>query len=677
MSASLTKKQAERRVEELKRELAEHDYRYYVLAEPTISDYEYDLLLKELERLEVTYPDLKKSDSPTERVGGEPTKEFPSVDHQIPMLSLANTYNEEEVREFDRRVQSLLKKELYRYVCELKIDGIAVSLIYQNGILVRGATRGDGFQGDNITSNLKTIRSIPLRLRNYKEGTTSIEVRGEIYMTQEDFQKMNAEREIRGEKLFINPRNSSAGTLKLQDPALVAERPLKFSSYYLQRERTKDESHFRNLSELKALGFPVKTEAVLCDSIDQVFAYWNRWESQRELLPFDIDGIVVKVDSLSQQQKLGAIAKSPRWAIAFKFPARKKETILRDIVLQVGRVGTVTPVAELEPIFVGGSTISRATLHNIDYINSLDIRIGDTVEVEKGGDVIPKVTRVVLDKRFAGLKQFSLIEKCPECGSKIFRPEGEANYYCGNTECPAQIKARIQHFAHRGAMDIEGLGEAAVEQLVGEGILANYADIYTLEKHHETITKLPRWGKKSVDNLLKAIEESKKKPYSRVLFALGIRHVGLGIANLLVRSIPSLSELQQKTKEDLIQISGIGPQIAESIEWFLRNEHNAKIIKRLQNAGLKFRVDMPQECAKKTPFSGKVFVLTGTLKTMTREEAKEKIEFLGGRVVSSISKKTDFVIVGESAGSKLEKARQMGVRLLEEQEFVEIIEKEK
>lgn len=677
MSASLTKKQAERRVEELKRELAEHDYRYYVLAEPAISDYQYDLLLKELERLEVTYPDLRTPDSPTERVGGEPTKEFPSVDHKTPMLSLSNTYSEEEVYEFDRRVRSLLNKEPYRYVCELKIDGIAVSLIYQNGIFVKGATRGDGFQGDNITSNLKTIRSIPLRLRNYEEGTTSIEVRGEIYMTREDFQKMNAEREIRGEKLFINPRNSSAGTLKLQDPALVAERPLKFSSYYLQRERTKDESHFRNLSELKALGFPVKTEAVLCDSIDQVFAYWNRWESQRELLPFDIDGIVVKVDSLFQQQELGAIAKSPRWAIAFKFPARKKETILRDIVLQVGRVGTVTPVAELEPIFVGGSTISRATLHNMDYINSLDIRIGDTVEVEKGGDVIPKVTRVVLEKRPAGLKQFSLIEKCPECGSKIFQPEGEVNYYCGNTECPAQLKARIQHFAHRGAMDIEGLGEAAVEQLVGEGILANYADIYTLKKHHETITKLPRWGKKSVDNLIKATEESKKKQYSKVLFALGIRHVGLGIANLLVRSIPSLSELQQKTKEDLIQIQGIGPQIAESIEWFLRDEHNVNIIERLQEAGLRFRMDMPQEGEKETPFSGKVFVLTGTLKTMTREEAKEKIESLGGRVASSISGKTDFVIVGESAGSKLEKARQMGVRFLEEQEFVEIIEKEK
>ncbi|MBI3787080.1 MAG: NAD-dependent DNA ligase LigA, partial [Ignavibacteriales bacterium] len=464
-----------KRLEALRAQLRDHDYRYYVLAQPSISDHQYDKLMRELIDLEKEYPELLTPDSPSQRVGGEPTKTFPTVTHAVPMLSLSNTYNEDEVRIFDERVHSLLGKEPVRYVCELKFDGVAISLLYRNGVFVRGATRGDGTQGDDITQNLKTIRSLPLRLMGKRKGFDEIEVRGEVLMDREDFRKMNEERELAGEKTFVNPRNSSAGTLKLQDSKIVATRPLKFYSYYLRTEGAPLVSHYENLKILREFGFPISDHARLCKTLGEVVEYWKEWEERREDLPYDIDGVVVKVDSLRQQERLGAISKSPRWAIAFKFAARQATTVLKNITLQVGRVGTITPVAELEPVFVGGSTVSRATLHNEDYIKELDIRISDTVTVEKGGDVIPKVSGVIKEKRKSGAKPFSMGGKCPECGSKIFRPPDEANYYCENSECPAQIRARIGHFAHRGAMDIEGLGEAIVDQLVELGFIQNYA----------------------------------------------------------------------------------------------------------------------------------------------------------------------------------------------------------
>lgn len=672
----MTTKQAppavRKRVEALREKLRDHDYRYYVLAEPVISDEQYDRLMKELIDLEREYPGLLAPDSPSQRVGGEPTKEFPTVTHAVPMRSLSNTYNEEEVREFDRRVRSLLGKEPFRYVCELKFDGVAVSLVYNEGLFVRGATRGDGTQGDDITQNLKTIHSIPLRLLKNAKGLEDIEVRGEVFMTRDDFQKMNEQRELAGEKVFVNPRNSSAGTLKLQDSKIVAQRPLKFFAYYLRMENITSTGHYENLKLLKELGFPVNEHARQCNTIEQVIDYWKEWEERRDDLPYDIDGVVVKVDSLRQQNLLGSTAKSPRWAIAFKFTARQKETVLKDIVLQVGRVGTITPVAELEPVFVGGSTVSRATLHNEDYIKELDIRVGDTVVVEKGGDVIPKVSGVVKEKRKSGTKPFQMPRSCPECGSTISRPEGEANYYCNNTECPAQVRARIGHFAHRGAMDIEGLGEAIVEQLVSLEFVHNYADLYDLQKKKSKLSELERWGEKSVQNLLDATEESKKKPFARVLFALGIRHVGSGIAQLIVKHFLSLDKVMRASKEELEQVQGIGPQIAESVVEFFRDRHNRAIVERLKKAGVQTEEKISR-AAKTSPLFGKTFVLTGSLASMTREEAKGRIEAQGGTVSSGVSKNSDYVIAGEKAGSKLEKAKKLGVRTIDEREFLTLL----
>jgi DNA ligase (NAD+) len=663
-----------KRIEELRKLLLEHDYRYYVLAQPTISDQQYDRLMRELIGLEREHPELATPDSPTQRVGGEPTKEFPTVTHAVPMLSLSNTYNEEEVRDFDRRVRSALGEEPFRYVCELKFDGVAISLTYEGGLLARGATRGDGFQGDEITQNLKTIRSIPLRLRTRKKGMEDLEVRGEVYMKRDDFRRMNEERELAGEKTFINPRNSAAGTLKLQDPKIVATRPLNFVAYFMRSGTTELSSHSENLRTLRELGFPVSEHARVSTTVDEVVRYWSEWEARRDDLPYDIDGVVVKVDSLAQQARLGTIAKSPRWAIAFKFAARQARTVLKSIRLQVGRIGTITPVADLEPVFVGGTTVSRATLHNEDYIKELDIRPGDTVVVEKGGDVIPKVSEVIREKRPRGTKPFTMPDKCPECGSKISRPEGEANYYCENSECPAQVRARIGHFAHRGAMDIEGLGEALVDQLVSLGFIQSYADLYELHKKRDRLVQLEHWGEKSADNLLAAIEESKKRPFWRVVFAIGIRHVGAGVTQLIVNHVRSMDKLMEASQEELQEIQGVGPRIAESVRRFFEDKHNRKLIERLRKARLQFEEKEKRPSAG-TPFSGKTFVLTGTLPSFTREEAKAKIEELGGKVASSVSSKTDYVVVGEEAGSKLAKAKELGIQTLDEKSFLKLIRK--
>jgi len=669
---SSTDKDIVRRAQKLREELRRHDHLYYVEAQPEISDEKYDALMRELALLEQKYPELATPDSPTQRVGGEPTKVFPSVAHTVPMLSLANTYSEEEILDFDRRVHDLLPGKKIAYVCELKFDGVSLSLLYRNGILDRGATRGDGVRGDDITANVKTIRSIPLRLSTTDRMFLDCEVRGEVIMYRSDFQKMNEERERAGEKVFINPRNSAAGTLKLQDPKIVASRPLRFFAYALLGTPKLLKTHGENLNVLRSIGFPVNGNAKECSSIDEVINFWKTWEGKRESLPFDIDGIVVKVDALEQQQKLGQIAKSPRWAIACKFASRKAETKLLGIRLQVGRVGTITPVADLEPVFIGGTTVSRASLYNEDFIRELGIRVGDKVVVERGGDVIPKVTSVVSEKRSRRGKPFRFPKTCPECGSTLVRPEGEANYFCENTGCPMQIRGRIEHWAMRGAMDIERLGEAVVDQLVVEKFIANVADLYELHKHRKELVELERWGEKSVDNLLAGIEASKDRPFHRVIYALGIRHVGSGIAPILVDHFPNIDILMDASAADLESVHEIGPKIAESVVAFFGDKHNRSMVGRLKKAGIHFVAEKKREGGL---FSGRLFVLTGGLASLSRDEAKQKIEDEGGRVASGVSKNVDVVIVGEDAGSKLGKAKKLGLELWDEIRFLEMLKK--
>ncbi|RPI05307.1 MAG: NAD-dependent DNA ligase LigA [Ignavibacteriae bacterium] len=665
----------EKEIESLRQKILDHDYRYYILAQPTISDGEYDRLMHRLQELEKHHPELAAPDSPTQRVGGRVTKEFPTVTHAVPMLSLSNTYSEEEVRDFDRRVHDTLGAAPFHYICELKFDGIAISLRYEDRIFVQGATRGDGIQGDDITQNLKTIRSIPLRIRPVRSAPRTLEVRGEAFMKRADFQRMNEERQLAGEKTFVNPRNSAAGTLKLQDSKLVASRPLNFVSYFLRSDDMELTGQFENLKLLHSLGFPTSEHSQTCRSIEEVIAYWQKWEQQRDELPYDIDGIVVKVNSLRQQELLGAVAKSPRWAVAFKFASRQAETPLKAIRLQVGRLGTITPVAELEPVFLGGSTVSRATLHNEEYIRELDIRIHDIVIVEKGGDVIPKVSGVNKEKRRAGAKIFRFPDTCPECHSKIFRFEGEANYYCENSDCPAQVKGRIGHFASRGAMDIEGLGEAVIDQFVQDGLMKNCADLYDLHDRRENILSLEGWGEKSVQNLFTAIEESKTRPFSRVVYGLGIRHIGTSIAQLLVDNFITIEQLIAATETDLQSLQGIGPQIAESVVRFFADQHNIRIVHRLKAAGVQL-LEKKKHVRPSQQFSNKNFVLTGTLSSMTRDEARQRIESQGGKVVSSVSKNTDFVVVGADAGSKFEKAKTLGIPLLDEQKFLNMLQNE-
>lgn len=668
MSTAASPKQS---IEKLRALLRQHDHQYYVLSQPSISDIDYDMLMKQLIELERMHPDLITPDSPSQRVGGEPTKEFPTVTHEVPMLSLANTYSEEELLDFDRRVKELLGDQQYQFVAELKIDGVAISLVYRNGLFVQGATRGDGTQGDEITANLRTIRSIPLRVESGKGLPKDLEVRGEIYMSKKDFERMNKRQEELGEKTFVNARNTASGTLKLQDPKIVAKRKLEMFTYFLRTNDLQLKSHSENLKLLKQLGFTVNEHTKVCRTIAEVKKFTDLWNEKRASLPYDIDGIVIKVDSIAHQQELGAVAKSPRWAIAFKFPAQQMETTLKAITLQVGRVGTITPVAELEPVFVGGSTVSRATLHNEDYINELDIRIGDTVQVEKGGDVIPKVSGVNLKKRPKKSSPFSFPSKCPVCGSKIFRPEGEAAYYCENFECPAQVRGRIEHFAHRRAMNIEGLGEAVIDLLVNEGLIHNIADIYELKK--ERIASLERMGDKSAQNLLDGIEASKSLPFSRVLFGLGIRFVGEGVAKLLADHFSSIERLKEAAQDELEQVEGIGPRIAESVVRFFKDRHSVKLVSRLTAAGVQMHSEK-KKITGNAAVTGKTFVLTGGLETMSRDEAKDRIEALGGKSSSSVSKKTDYVIVGSDAGSKLQKAKELGVRTITEEEFLKMLQ---
>ncbi|MFA5803221.1 MAG: NAD-dependent DNA ligase LigA [Melioribacteraceae bacterium] len=669
------KKIPQQRIEELRELIREHDYNYHVLAQPSITDFEYDQLINELIQLEKDHPQLITPDSPTQRVGSDLTKEFKPVQHRIPMLSLSNTYSEEELFDFDRRVrEGLPKDETPEYVCELKIDGLSVSLRYINGRFNVAATRGDGTIGEEVTNNVKTIRAVPLIIKkpsSIKMKLTEFEVRGEVFMEVEAFNRLNDERELNGEKTFANPRNSSAGTLKLQDPQIVAKRPLQIFLYYFYSENEELKSQYENLKLLNELGFRVNKNFKLCKDLSEVLIFCRDWENRRSDLPYEIDGVVIKVNSLQHQKILGSIAKSPRWAVAFKFKAKQANTKLNKITWQVGRTGTLTPVAELEPVLLAGSTISRATLHNIDEIKRKDIREGDWVVIEKGGDVIPKVVSVDLSKRLKNSVEVKIPLKCPVCRSKLFKPEEEVAVYCENNLCPAQVKGKIEHFAARGAMDIEGLGEALINLFVDLGYFKNYSDIYLLKEKREELIKIERLGEKSIDNLLKAIETSKQRPFEKVLFALGIRYVGSGAANKIADHFLSIEKLMNASKDEIEAIHEIGPSISESVIRFFNNDQNLKIVEKLKKSGL--ILASKGKLKKSNRLERKSFVLTGTLSTMSREEVKEKIQNHGGSVVSSVSKITNYVVVGENAGSKLEKAQKLGIEILSEEQFLELI----
>jgi len=669
MSSSIQKK-----IESLRDKIREHDYKYYILTQPSISDPEYDKLVKELEALEKEHPELITPDSPTQRVGSDLTKVFNPVEHKVPMLSLSNTYSEEELFDFDRRVKDGLEEnEKVEYLVELKIDGASVSINYVKGYLKTAATRGDGTVGEEITNNVKTIKSIPLKVKinsSIKYKLNDFEVRGEIFMNVKDFEKLNNDREKNGEKIFANPRNSTAGTLKLQDPKIVAQRPLNIFLYSIISPEDELKSQEENLLTLKKLGFRVNEHFKKCKTINEAIKVCRKFEKIREKLEYEIDGAVIKVNSIAQQNKLGSIAKAPRWAVAFKFKSKQAQTKIKAITWQVGRTGAVTPVAELEPKLLAGSTISRATLHNFDEIVRKDIRVGDTVIIEKGGDVIPKVVEVVLSKRKPRSRKTKPPAKCPACNSKLFKPEGEIAYYCENIECPDQVKGRLEHFASRGAMDIEGLGESLIDVFVDQGFLRTYADIYSLKNHKDDLVKMERFGEKSVSNLLNSIEKSKEKPFDKVLFALGIRYVGAGAARKLASHFKSIDALIKVTEEEITEVHEIGESISKSVKKFLGDSHNKKIVGELKKAGLKFSfVDVKTAIVKDNFFKDKSFVLTGTLSSFTRDEAADKIMSFGGNVTSSVSKKTDYVLAGEKAGSKLDKANKLGIKVISENEF--------
>ncbi|MCH9028521.1 MAG: NAD-dependent DNA ligase LigA [Bacteroidetes bacterium] len=666
--------QIEKKIESLRKKIRDHDYKYYILTETVIGDEEYDNLVKVLEKLEAEHPELITPDSPTQRVGKDLTEESKHVKHKIPILSLANTYNEEELYEFNRRVKDALpENEKVEYIVEFKIDGASVSLNYVDGILKTAATRGDGVVGEEITNNVRTMRTIPLKVNEVKSGPyklEDIEVRGEIFMNIKDFINLNKEREKRGEKLFANPRNSAAGTLKMQDPKEVAKRPLNNFVYNLISIDDELKSHEENLVTLNKLGFKVNGKYKKCSSMEEVIETCQKFESMRDELEYEIDGAVIKVNSIAQQNILGNIAKSPKWAVAFKFQAKQAYTNIIKIVWQVGRTGALTPVAELDPVLLAGSTIKRATLHNIDEIRRKDIRKGDRVIIEKGGDVIPKVVSVVMRERKSGSKKIIPPKTCPVCKTLLFNPPDEVALYCENFECPAQMKGRIVHFASRGAMDIEGLGEAIIDIFVDRGYLKTFADIYILKNERDELVSVDRLGSKSIDNLLKAIENSKKKPFDKVLFAIGIRYVGASVARRLAYSLKSIDYLINATEEKLMTIEDIGESIAKSVIQFFSNTANRDTIEKLRSFGLNLQLqEQKTSHIQNNFFSGKTFVLTGTLRKYTRAKASEKIMRLGGEITSSVSKNTDYVIAGEKAGSKLTKAKELNVNLLSENDL--------
>ena len=656
-----------RRIEALRRQIRHYDYKYYVEDQPEISDEEYDRLFRELTELEEQHPELITPDSPTQRVGGQIEEGFSVVEHKVAMLSLDNAFKEEELYAFEERIGRALPGEEVEYAAELKIDGLGVALLYQEGVFLRGSTRGDGRRGEDITANLRTIRSIPLRIDGSRYGFSELEVRGEVYLRRADFQRLNEEREKAGEASFANPRNAAAGSVRLLDPSLTAQRPLNIYVYqvsYVRPDRFSSQTEV--LAALKSMGFRTNPRNTLLSSMAEVIAYCQEMERKRYELDYEVDGVVIKVNSLDQQRRLGYTSRHPRWAIAYKFAAHQGTTRVKDIVVGVGRTGALTPVALLEPVGLGGATVSRATLHNEDEVARKDIRRGDTVLVERAGEVIPQVIQVIKEKRGPGSRPFSMPKNCPVCGAAVFRPEGEAVTRCTNSACPAQIKERLIHYGSRQAMDIDGLGEKIVDQLVDSGLVKDFADLYHLGV--ETVSKLERLAEKSATNLVQAIQTSKERGLFRLLIGLGIRYVGEHVAQVLASHFKSLDDLAQASSEELQQIPGIGPQIAESVANFFTQKENLKVIQRLKEAGIKVAEERP-EPSRPSPLEGKVFVLTGALEGFSREEAKEAITRKGGRVTSSVSRNTDYVVVGKDPGSKLQEARRLGIKTLEEKEF--------
>lgn len=664
-------KDIKKEIEHLRNAIREHDHLYYVLNKPRISDQEYDFLYKELEKLEKRNPELITADSPTQRVGGEPIKGFAVVKHAVPMLSMDNTYSAEEMYEFDERVRKNLKGEEADYVAELKFDGVSISLLYENGKWSRGATRGDGFEGDDVSNNLKTIRSIPLVLKDgVKKIPKSIEVRGEVYMTKKGFNEINRQKERAGEELFANPRNAAAGSLKLLDPKIVAGRHLDIYVWGIGRcEGINFKTHLEVLAYLKETGFRVNPHFKLCRDIKEAVEYCDSWESKKEKLEFDIDGMVLKVNDLSQREKLGVTSKSPRWAIAYKFPAEQALTEVEDIIVQVGRTGAITPVAILKPVHLSGTTVSRATLHNFDEIERLGVKIGDKVYVEKSGEIIPKVLSVAKEKRTGKERVFSIPEKCPICGSRLARSSEEVALRCDNVNCPAQIKEAVLHFASRDAMDIENMGDAIVSQLVDKGLIKDYGDIYYLRL--EDVKELERMADKSGRNLIDAIEKSKANDLNKLVYALGIRHVGEHSAWILANHFGSLEKLEKASAEELTKIYEIGDVMAESIYHFFHNKENLAVIKKLKLAGIK--TVQPKAAKAAGKLNGANVVVTGTLITLSRSEIEDAIRKAGGNPSSSVSKNTAFVVAGEDAGSKLAKAKALGVKIIDEEEFKKIL----
>lgn len=664
----MNENQAKNRIKELTKEINYHNHRYHVLDAPEITDYEYDMLMKELMDLEEKFPQLKTDDSPSQRVGGQPLSKFDQVTHTVPLLSLSNSYDDKDLIDFDRRI----KKEVgdnVEYVVEYKIDGLSVALKYENGRFVRGATRGDGVVGEEITKNLKTIRSIPLKLK--KE--IDIEVRGEVYIPKEKFAELNKRQEENGESVFANPRNAAAGSLRQLDSKIVASRPLDiFVFNILSMGDININKHSESLEYLKKIGFKT-SEYKICKNINEVIDLCGKWQEKRHDLSYEIDGLVIKVNDLSQRKILGTRAKSPRWAIAFKFPAEEKETVVKDIITQVGRTGAITPTAILQPVRVAGSLVSRATLHNQDFIDMKDIRINDTVIIHKAGDVIPEVVRVIKEKRTGEEEKYVLPDQCPECGEKTVRLEGEVALRCINIACPAQLRRGIIHFVSRDAMDIDGLGEALVTMLLDNGFIKDPGDLYYLKEKKEKLINLERMGEKSVENLLDAIEKSKENDLGRLVNALGIKHVGLKAAKLIADNFKSMDRLAHASEEEITAIDEIGPKMAKSIVAFFHDEENIRVIKKMKSVGVNMESKKKNVENIDLKFEGMTFVLTGTLASYSRKEAKEIIEGLGGKVTGSVSKKTSYVLSGENPGSKLDKANKLGVKIITEEEFNKLI----
>lgn len=664
-----------KKIEELREKIRNHNYRYYTLDDPIISDTEYDQLMKELAEWETKYPQYINSSSPTQRVGIEPVSGFSTVKHIAPMSSLANAFSAEELRAFDQRIKKLILEQKLEYVAELKIDGLAVALVYEKGIFTRGATRGDGVMGEEITSNLRTVKTIPLKLFG-KNIPFSIEVYGEVYMKKSDFKKLNQERMKNGESIFANPRNSAAGSVRQLDPRITDQRHLDTFIYRATfSEGNKFGTHMETLNYLKKIGFKVNPHIKFCQDIEEAINYYQKWIEKKEELDYEIDGMVIKINSLSMREELGSTTRNPRWAIAYKFPAQQVTTKVKDIIVQVGSTGAITPIAELEPVPISGSVVKRATLHNEDEIRRKDIRIGDIVLIQKAGEIIPEVVRVIKEKRTGEETEYVMSTQCPSCGEEVSRPKGEVVFRCTNPNCPGQVRGRIRHFASRDAMDIEGLGPAIIDQLVEKGLIKDVSDLYFLKR--DDLLSLERMAEKSADNLVDAIEKSKKKSLANLTYGLEIRYVGVHTSGVIARYYPTLDKFKKASLEELIEIKEIGPKITESIIHFFKEKENLAIIERLRKADLNFGQEEEIRRKKKEPqiLTGKQFVLTGTLKDFTRTHVKEIISKLGGRVTGSVSKKTDYVIAGEDPGSKYQKAQKLGVPIINEEEFEKIITK--